>query len=359
MEFIHDATDFQTLCGRLSNNDPSIDIVSLTSYGSDEAGFIMTDTDTKELARCLEQNTHVTEIYINIRKLSVFGGIALMQYVISNSKLLILGLQGSLRYIGEELMDNQIVVTDVLVRAAIQNPSHLTLEIGKCRIARSTLLACMLQSSESNSLLSEISLDNCEMVVDNEDPILEEYSYNSHLEDVGITSFHDNSLSDFLIKCLLQLPNLKRLYLTGDKSLPKCSFSKFQSLRYLSYIVNPGYPAPKQEPYNSIIKYVQDTDTLEQISLSLDGISTEQITNLRRAFNTNHSIKSIWQSTSTSMELQSYCERNRRFLKEFKDMTKRIHPSLFPFVAEIGVKSSAGRTACFMILPLIVMGSPR
>mmetsp|Transcript_28934 Transcript_28934/g.69841 ORF Transcript_28934/g.69841 Transcript_28934/m.69841 type:complete len:284 (+) Transcript_28934:78-929(+) len=241
-----DAEDFRSLCQRVASNDKTTDIVSMTTtsrsdnHGARQIGFVMMDQDVRDLAQALAQNTVVTELYMNITKISVRGAIALMSYIISSKTLGILGLQGKLKPDwnndiedeeddGEEedfeLENRQVVAIEVLIRAAVQNKSGLTLELQSCPVARSSLRVCF----QPDSHLCEISVGagNCQMIEDDKDLLADELSYSAKLQEVTIVhTTGDKGLSNFLFECCVHLPCLERIYIPlGTKDYPTFSLS--------------------------------------------------------------------------------------------------------------------------------------
>jgi hypothetical protein len=346
---IHDAGDFQDLCQRLSNDDQEVDIVSLTKF-EQGFGYLISDQDARSLAQCLAQNSHVMEMYINITNLSVRGGIALMPFVLSSPNLEILGLQGSTDDEEEDDPDTQMIVVDVLIRAAIQNLNHLALEIQNCPIARSSLMVSM----HSDSHLSEISIGagHCPLIVDDADPIFEELAYSTDLKVMNIVqNGEDSDLSEFLFKCSVYLPRVERIFLNGNRSIP-LKLARSRSLLDFSYM-NESVPC-NVDSIISIIEFIEKADNLRHIYLHLLALDEFQKRNLCGAFRRNRSLTSVWLRTPISDELSICCERNRIFLKHWQDLKIRIPPSVFAFAAEVSTQSNAGRTFLFQRLPLLL-----
>jgi hypothetical protein len=341
---IHNAGDFQDLCQRLSNDDQEVDIVSLTKF-EHGIGYLISDQDSRSLAQCLAQNSHVVEMYINITNLSVRGGSALMQFVLSSPNLEILGLQSS-SDAEEGDLDTQMIVVDVLIRAAIQNLNHLALEIQNCHIARSSLMVSM----QSDSHLSEISIGagHCRLIVDNADPIFEELAYSTDLKVLNIVQYEDDTdLSEFLFKCSVYLPRVERIFLNGNRSIP-LKLARNRSLLDFSYM---NGPVPcNADSIISIIEFIENADSLRHIYLHLISLNEFQKRNLCGAFRRNRSLTSVWQRTTISDELNICCERNRIFLKHWQDLKIRIPFCVFAFAAEVSTQSNAGRTSLFQRL---------
>lgn len=344
---IHDIGDFHDLCQRLSNGDPDVDIVSLTEFGQGN-GYLITDQDSRSLAQCLEQSSRVTEIYINITKLSVRGGIALMPFIMSSSNLQVLGLQGS-SDAEEEDLNTQTIVVEVLTRAALQNLSHLTLDLQTCPIARSTLMACVLLDSH----LSAISIDEGRLIEDNKDPIFEELSYSTDLKKVIIVQDGDSDdVSEFLFNCLVYLPRNEQVYFTGHRSIP-VELTKNRSLQNFSYLNR--HVSCTTEAVKSIMQFIENADSLDKIFLHLLTLSQLQKDEVSQAFRRNHSLTSVWQNPFIGNEIYLYCDRNNTFLQHWQDMKIRIQPSIFAFAAEVATKSSAGRSSLYKRLPELLV----
>eukprot|EP00980_Cylindrotheca_fusiformis_P010298 scaffold2294_cov106-Cylindrotheca_fusiformis.AAC.14 len=343
---IHDAGDFQDLCQLLSSNDSEVDIVSLTKFGEGN-GYFIRDRDSVSLAQCLAENTVVTEIYINITKLSVRGGIALMPFLISSSKLQILGLQGNCDP-EEEDLDTQMIVADVLIRAAIRNMGHLTVDLDNCPIARSTLMTTI----QSASQLSDISISGGRLIVDNEDPIFHELAYSTDLREINIVQDVFNiDLSQFLMNCFIHLPRVETIFFNGNLGLP-LELAQKRSLEKLSYFNR--YDPCEAAALESIAAFIEHADRLSHIYLHLLDLDGIQQQNICRAFRRNRSLIYVWQSPPISDALAGYCQRNKDFLEHWQDLAIRIPPTVFAFAAAVATHSSAGRTTLFERLPLLI-----
>lgn len=283
-----------------------------------------------------------------------------MQFILSSKNLVILGLQAGSTGLADDEDDDddvntQVMVVDILARAALQNKANLTLEATNCPIARSTLLACL----KSESLLTEIALGSghCRLILDDEDPILQEQSFSQVLDVVSIIkNGDDGGLSEFLLECSLYLPKLTKMFLDGVKNVPK-SLSNSRSLVEFSYMKAIEDRPVDPVPYDSLIEYIGQANCLQQVYLNLPCITQSQTEKICQAFQGNHSLTSVWQNPVISHELQAHCERNRRFLSQWRDMKEKIEPRLFAFAAEIGLKSNLGRTSFYERLPLLLASS--
>lgn len=367
-----DAEDFRSLCQRVASNDETTDIVSLTTTSTSDnqearsVGYMMMDQDARDLAQALAENTVVTELYINITKLSVRGAIALMPYIISSETLGILGLQGRLKPDWNndteiefdddddeddvELENRQLVAIEVLIRAAVQNKSGLTLELQSCPVARSSLRVCF----QPESHLCEISVGagNCRMIEDDQDILADELEYSTKLQEMTIVhTIGDHGLSEFLLDCCVHLPCLEKIYLGGDCSIP-LALSRVHTLRDFSYMNESANQNP--DAMSSLISFIRHADSLNRAFLQMVDLSVEQIEGLRLAFEENRSLTHVWQQPRFCKQVSQYCRRNSAFLTRWQDLRTEIKDTLFPFAAEVATKSDAGRSALFLRLPQIL-----
>jgi hypothetical protein len=369
---VYDSSDFNIVCQGLKSNDPTFAIVNLSLSTNSGLGHQINDAQAKQLVDSLANNTCVTELYLNIAKLSVRGGAFLMQCLLSSQSLEIVSLQGCLKSPVSDPDSHQVLVVDVLIRAALLNPANLCLEFESCPIARSSLLAAL----EAPSLLSEIFLASpCRLVVDNEDPILEERSFSETIHSLHVASHnllhvvlnnndderHDR-LTEWLLECCVHLPKLTTLGLVNCQ-VP--SFERFllksRSLKEIQFTQTTNqehHQTNNTERYDdSIINYLQHTDSLERAYLNLPHTTPAQQRDLCRAVEQNRSLVRVWQSPVISPKLEGYCERNQQFLEHWKDLTESVSPSLWPLAASIGIQSERGRTALFQRLPSLLSSS--
>lgn len=368
-----DAEDFRFLCQRVASNDKTTDIVSLTTTTTVDnhqgpVGFVMTDQDSKNLAQALVENTSVTELYINITKLSVRGAIALTPYIRSSSTLGILGLQGKLQpnwfdlededdddddFDDPELENRQMIAIEVLIRAAVQNKSGLTLELQSCPVARSSLRVCF--SPESHLCEISVGAGNCRMVEDDHDVLADELSYSANLQEVTVVhTSRDKGLSNFLFQTCAHLPCLDKIYIGGDCSVP-LTLSQVHTLRDFSYMNEAANENP--DAISSLVSFICSADSVSRVFLQMVDLHEDQIEGLREAFEINRSLTHVWQSPTFCQQINHYCRRNSSFLKKWQDLKTEIHDTLVPFAAEVATKSDAGRTSLFLRLPQILISA--
>ncbi|CAJ1942066.1 unnamed protein product [Cylindrotheca closterium] len=366
---IIDEEDFRSLCQRVASNDETSDIVSLTTSsrsdneGARQIGFVMMDQDVRDLAQALAQNTAVTELYINITRISVRGAIALMPYIISSKTLGILGLQGKLKPDWNfdieddddedddfELENRQVVAIEVLIRAAVQNRFGLTLELQSCPVARSSLRVCF----QPNSYLCELSVGagNCQMIEDDEDLLADGLVYSTKLQEVTIVQNDgDKGLSNFLFQCCVHLPCLEKIYIGGNCSVP-AALSQVHTLQDVSYMNESADENP--DAISSLTCFIENADSLNRLFLQLVDLAEDQIEGLRLASEHNRSLTHIWQSPRFCKKLSDYSRRNAAFLTKWQDLRTEIEDTLFPFAAEVATKSNIGRSSLYLRLPQIL-----
>ncbi|KAL3940717.1 MAG: hypothetical protein SGBAC_004788 [Bacillariaceae sp.] len=328
------------------------------------------DQDARDLVQALAQNSVVTELYINITKLSIRGAIALMPYIISSKTLGILGLQGKLTPNWNddmqdeadddeeddfELENRQVVALEVLIRAAVQNSSGLTLELQSCPVARSSLRVCF----QPDSHLWEVSIGagNCQMIEDDGDVLADGLSYSTKLQEVTIVhTIGDKGLSNFLFQCCAHLPCLQKIYIGGDCSIP-FALSQVHTLQDFSYMNESANDNP--DALSSLAIFIQNAESLDRSFLQLVDLDEDQIETLRLAFEKNRSLTHVWQSPGFCKELTGYSRRNAAFLTKWQDLRRDIDANIFAFAAEVATQSNAGRSSLYLRLPQILTREPR
>mmetsp|Transcript_32841 Transcript_32841/g.37363 ORF Transcript_32841/g.37363 Transcript_32841/m.37363 type:complete len:364 (-) Transcript_32841:28-1119(-) len=353
---IYNGEDFQSLCERLVTNDESISIINLACI--QDSGHTINDAEAKQLAESLAANTYVTELYLNVIELSVRGAAFLMAFIRSSKSLEILSLQ-SCSHLDMEEYTNPPLVIDVLTRAALSNTTNnnLCVEFDSCQIARSTLLATV----EASSSLSELYFATpCEMIVDGEDPTLEDISFSRTMECLHVTqdpfdTLNNRSLALFLLEISVHLPKLVTLGvidLNDDIPLDEL-LTKSRTLEELQY-TRTRQNNKDALTHRPLIDFLFRTDSLKRVYLNLPGISVQQKTQISLAFEANRSIVQVWQNPVICPNLEKYSLRNSNFRSNWGDLSVTILLELFPIAAAVGVRSAQGRSALFQRLPSLL-----
>ena len=351
--------DFDTLCERLAANDQESAALGLTlTQGVSSSFFCINDSQARQLATSLASNTMVCEIYLNIINLSVRGAEYLTRYLMNSSALEIVSLQGDFRKTRRNEDRDEAMVADVLIRAAALNPAKVSLDLNSCKVAQSTWIACL----DSKSLLETIYLTQpCQLVVDMEDPILEEQSFSKTLGMLHVKqaphnaledSYNEHGLTEWLLRCCIHLPNLFMLGLVDVFEVP-LHLRESRSIHTLQYLRSTQHLA-FPESYASLITYLKSVDSLQYTYLNLPHISDEQTKELEQTYQINKSMIQVFQLNPISDELEKYCARNLDFLKHWEDMSSEIPILLWPIAATIAVQSKRGRNALYRRIPQLL-----
>ena len=364
--FILTHQDFQSLCQRLDSHDSTLSIVNLSC--NNHVGYRIVDEDARALAESLSNHDDkVTELYLNITKVSVRGAAFLMGWLIRSPSLEILSLQGYLEN------DDHVLVVDVLVRALLQNTKSPTLELASLPIARSTLLETFLV----NSFISELFLASpCRLIVDTGDAVLlSECSFSETLLSIHIVSYvqeeesqeedgndGENGMTEWLLECSKYLPKLTILGLINcevthlfERFLSK-NIKNLKEIQFLH--THPFHETKPANNYESIILCLQEADALERAYFNLSNIPKQQAKAICQAMYHNRSLVRVFETPIIHSKLLKYCERNQRFIEHWEDLQVAINiSSLWPLAIAIAVQSARGRTALYKRLPLLFASS--
>ena len=249
-----------------------------------------------------------------------------------------------------ELENRQMIAIEVLIRAAVENKSGLTLELQSCPVARSSLRVCF--SPESHLCEISVGAGNCRMIEDDHDILADELSYSANLQEVTIVhTSGDKGLSNFLFQTCAQLPCLNKIYIGGDCSVPLV-LSRVHTLRDFSYMNEAASENP--DAISSLVSFISNANSLSRAFLQMVDLHEDQIEGLRKAFEINHSLTHVWQSPTFCQQINHYCRRNAAFLKKWQDLKTEIQDTLFPFAAAVATKSDTGLTSLYLRLPQIL-----
>ena len=380
--------EFRIICQRLEQNDETLTVLSflhpliLGDYGSRIIRY-MDDSMARRLAVALEGNTCVTELYLDIRNLSVRGAIALMPYLQQSAgRLDILSLRGDYRL---DTFDHpsQPAVIDVLVRGVLAC-KKACLELHSCPIAVSTLLTlfcCSDSQQESPSpccQLGEVSMAApCMLIYDQSDsesirtllhgkslsPTIRTITIHPSPDADGVlrteTPIPKHRIDVWMLQLASRLPSLETLYIRDaiHDTLPwKCLLQNCckHSLREVVFHCRLGFinfNIDRTLPLVKFWEYVGKADYLERLSVQLHPLLMVQtLDEARAAILSNYSIGILQWRHNSQDEISSaerHIRRNRDILSHWCDLEVDIPHLLWPQVIERVAKTRRGRLALY------------